>query len=133
MIEVIIVIAILSIILGMGAVFMTDAIGRSVALNEQNLVSTLLIGQRTKALSNINQTSHGLKVEASQYTLFEGVSFAAGTNKRSIAKGAGVTTGGDTEFVFGQLSGTSTTASMTITDGAKTATISVNAEGRVEW
>ncbi|MBY0539273.1 type II secretion system GspH family protein [Patescibacteria group bacterium] len=133
MIEVIVVIGILSVILGTGAVFMTDAIGRSVALNEQNLIATLLMGQRTKALSNINQTSHGLKVEAAQYTLFEGVSFVAGTNKRSIAKGAGVTTGGDTEFVFGQLSGTSTAAAMAVTDGAKTATISVNTEGRVEW
>ncbi len=133
MIEVIIVIAILAVIFGTGSLFMFDAIGRSVALNEQNLVSTLLMGQRTKALSNVNQTSHGLKMEANQYTLFEGVSFAAGTNKRAVAKGAGVTTSGDTEFVFGQLSGTSTPASMTITDGAKTATIDVNAEGRIEW
>ena len=133
MIEIIVVIGILALILGTGSIVMFDAIGRSVAINEQNIVVTLLMGQRTKALSNLNQRSHGLMVEANQYTLFEGVSFAAGTNKRAVAKGAGVTTGGNTEFVFGQLSGTSTSASMTITDGAKVATIDINAEGRIEW
>ena len=133
MIELIVVIAIVGAIFAAGSIVMFDSIQRSVALNEQNLVVTLLMGQRTKALSNVNQSSFGLKVEANQYTLFQGNSFSGGVDLRPVQKGTAITTGGDTEFVFGQLSGTSTAGTMTVTDGSKTVSIVVNSEGRIEW
>lgn len=133
MIEIIVVVGILALLLSVGSVMAFNSIERSVASNEQNLLATLLIGQRTKALANLNQNSHGLKVETNQYTLFEGNSFAAGTNKRSVTKSAGITTGGASEIIFGQLTGTSSLQSITITDGSMTYTIDINQEGRIEW
>jgi prepilin-type N-terminal cleavage/methylation domain-containing protein len=134
-IEIIVVLGIMTVVFGMGSILFFDSIQRSVSKNEATLVATLLTGQRTKALSNVNQHSFGLKVEPSAYTTFEGSSFLAGTNMLSVAKGSAITTSGDTEVVFNQLTGNNSAGLLTIniTDGAKTVPIAINSEGRVDW
>jgi prepilin-type N-terminal cleavage/methylation domain-containing protein len=125
LLEVIIVIAIVALIAGMGLVIGYDTLSRSNVHEERDLVATLLASMRAKALANIDESGHILKIEADEY-LVDG---------KAIARDTSVALSGDSEVVFEQLSGNAPACpcTITLTQDSKTQTISINEVGRIEW
>ena len=71
------------------------------------------------------------------YTIFEGgsyVSGAAGNIVTEASYGVFITTPTlPFDIMFNQLSGDSTDATITVSDGVKSYNITVNSEGRIDW
>jgi prepilin-type N-terminal cleavage/methylation domain-containing protein len=119
-----------------------DSISRSAVVSERDLfVSLLLRGARAASLANLNEVSHGIKIDnsAHEYILFNGNTFdpLSTTNRRIPYTQNNIVvtnTGGDT-IVFEQLSGKVTAGSGTITidNGDKNQTVLIGATGQIDW
>jgi prepilin-type N-terminal cleavage/methylation domain-containing protein len=136
LIEVLLVIALLTIAAGATLIIGTDSIGRSTARSERDLVVTLLQTARAEAMANTDEVPHGLHVGSDAYFLFKGASYVSSDpTNRSYVKEDAVLVSGPTDIVFEQLSGSVTTGGGTLlfTDSGQTASTSVNAEGRIDW
>lgn len=129
------------------AVFILTAIGalalfigldqyRNYALNaERDTILAILKKARNQAMNNINEDQYGLSIQASQYIIFQGASYASrvASNDEIIPKSTAITTGGVTEVVFNQLRGdiSTTPGDITVSNNIRTFTISINSEGRI--
>lgn len=103
---------------------------------ERDTVVALLERARSEALNNINQAGHGVYVGASNYTIFEGNSYAARDPAfdENFNHSQNITFSGLNEFRFAPLDAFSNTVGIiTLSSGAEVFTVSVNSEGRVDW
>jgi hypothetical protein len=102
---------------------------------------------RSRAMANVNQHTWGVCYETTnpadpKYVIFSGASYASAFTTEFVPANPGVTfdltsaptlpcvSGG---IVFAQLTGNSSSASATLTEGGITSTVAVNAMGRVDW
>jgi len=133
MIEVIIAIAILSILFGLGLFLSMDFYRAYLFRYERNLAVSLLEKSRSRAMANIGQLPHGVRFDlgTSEYIMFYG------SVEERIQASKAVTIDWPNDVVFDQLSGDCTTCSptldITISHNARTAIITVNSEGTVLW
>ncbi len=136
LIEILVVMAIIASLVGLGF-FMSVDVYSSTSFNSDVESLAFLLGRaRGQALNNIDGLPHVVKIEPGQYILFEGQNFALRNQAKdeiSAFNGNLLFTGPD-EIIFSQLSGDSTASgSLVLSDGFKTATISLNYEGRIDW
>jgi len=130
-------VAIIVIISGLG-LFVGLDFYKTFALNsERDIVVGIIMKSRNKAANNFNESPHGVYVDVSGYTIFQGATYASRDQSydEMIKRNSVVTASGLQEMVFEQLSGGLTTAEgdITLSNGAKSVTISMNNEGRINW
>lgn len=143
LLETLVVISILVVLLMM-TVFMTmDSFHGYSSRSQRDEVVMLLQRARSHAQNNIYQTKWGVCADlaAQQYVLFEGsyVASAARNEYTSMSLGVTVvslpptflcTSGGQ---IFTQLSATTSNTAIVLTQTGRTATISINNEGAINW
>lgn len=135
LIEIIIAVFVITMI-GSLALFIGIDQYRNYALRaERDMIQAILKKARNQAMNNINEDPHGISLQASEYIVFQGSSYASRDPlyDESLLKSPAITTGGLTEVVFKQLRGDISTApgDITVSNGIKTFTISINREGRI--
>lgn len=125
-----VVLALVGIIAAMGVIMGFDTLGRSSVHEERDLLVTLLTGQRAKALANVNESAHGLRIEDDSYVLVE----VESGDEREVERNENVVVDPEVEIVFEQLSGTvSDEVELTLSQEGKTQSVEVNEAGRIEW
>jgi prepilin-type N-terminal cleavage/methylation domain-containing protein len=136
LIEIIVVIAIFTMIMSLGLFMTFDTYRGFSSRSERDTVVSLLTSARSAAMANINQTSWGICYIAPNYITFRGTTCTAGAATNiAVPTGGGVAVAGLylPGVVFTQLSGTTTATTTTITQNGRTSTITVNYEGTITW
>ncbi len=105
--------------------------------SERDIVIGVLMKARNKASNNFNQSSHGIFIDSTGYTVFQGTSYASRNQAYDelIKRNNSVTASGLSEIVFEQLTGSLITlqGDITLTNNVKSINISLNNEGRINW
>lgn len=149
LIELLVVGALISLLLGLSLLIGYDSVARSSVSNERDLVVSLLNTVRAKALANVNESDHGLYVDADNYVLFElrdgedDFGESDEDSHREIPRGKDVEiTGPDGttdpfEIIFIQLSADVPedygVGTITLFGSGQSTTIEINKYGRIEW
>jgi prepilin-type N-terminal cleavage/methylation domain-containing protein len=141
-IEVLVVLGLFAILGGLALFVSMDTYRGSNFRTERDLVVGILQHARALAVNNTcmgtctNGLPHGVHIENSSYTIFQGAyDQNAPTNARFTANTLFSPTA-TTEIIFFQLAGTTTCSACTVTisDGTgHTSTITVTAEGQITW
>lgn len=137
LLEILVVMGLFALLASVGAIMAFDSVTRSTVQNERDVVVLMLTGARTRALANMNESAHGVRIEPSQivvYELFHGS--GSELNVRSTPRNTAVLSSpSNANIVFSQLSAKVSTGvgSLTLTDSSKTAVIEVDGNGRIEW
>ncbi|PJE50775.1 MAG: hypothetical protein COV29_03535 [Candidatus Yanofskybacteria bacterium CG10_big_fil_rev_8_21_14_0_10_36_16] len=138
--EVVFSMAIISLIASLG-LFLSMDFYRGYAFSaERDTAVSVLHRARAKAMANINESKHGVKIEDDRYVLFQTDSDFIGRDSsydQNIPFEQNTVFSGDTNVViFNQLSGNTGFVSnnvILISDGFKIATISINFEGGIDY
>jgi prepilin-type N-terminal cleavage/methylation domain-containing protein len=137
LIEIIVVLTLFSILgalmLGIGV----DSVERTIVGEKRTMVVELLERARTRSMSNIGALPHGVYVTGADITLFQGGTYVPGnpSNEISTSNEQVTITAPATPFsvVFTQLSGTTTPVAITFSNNGQSYSVTVNAEGRIDW
>lgn len=135
-VEVLIVVAILTIVFGFSLGVGSNFYSSQVLIGERDSVVSLLRNARTRAMNNTNQSSHGVFIDTNQYVAFDGESYAARNQAYDAVfpRSAGVTITGPLEIVFKVMEGTSNVSgTIAVTNGVGNVNIVLNNEGRINW
>lgn len=137
LIEILVTMGIFAVLLSLGLWFGIDFYKVYAFNSEQQLVVGLLQKARSQSLANINQQPHGLHIDSSGYTVFEGSTYASNPSSyQTYEKHPGVTNN-NLDITFEQLSGrplpVPTTKTLTLQLDSKSATITINPEGQINW
>jgi prepilin-type N-terminal cleavage/methylation domain-containing protein len=140
-IEVLLVMALVAFVAGMGLTVSFSSIAQSNAVQERDLLASLLISARARALANVNEREHGVHIDSTEYIIFEvdaGDDFADRDTDydRVVERNDAVDIDPmDSEIIFEQLSGNVSTGigDYTITQGENEQVVSINAAGRIDW
>lgn len=136
MIEIIVVVALFAIVAGFGLFVSMDSYRSYNFRSERNLVISLLQKARTESMANINQTPHGVHVDANQYVLFQGSPYSSSNPSNQVFPASSIVShSGMTEVTFDQLSGNAsvTGGNLTIQQAINNSIISINNEGQINW
>ncbi len=142
-IEVLVALAIMGSILGMGTILQSDAVTRNEVKNERDtFISALLMTARARALANVHGHAHGVYIDNTDraYVLFEGTTYDAflDTHQRiPFQSDYTVIThdhGSDT-ILFEALTGNvlEGTGTYTLAQNNYTLVVDINDVGRVDW
>ena len=141
LIEILVAFGIFVLILSLGLLLAMDFY-KTYAFNyETSLLAASLQSARSRALSNMNQSPHGLHFENGVYVIFEGGSYDSSDPKNKTIpmsylvevkdEATGLPAG---DIIFEQLSGSvSGDFALLVQSGAKSSQISVNREGGINW
>ncbi len=143
LIEVIVVLAIITMIIGATLIFDINSFRGEAFRGERNNLVVALQTARADALNNVNQSKHGVKINPSGfsgYVIFEGNSFGSSTPslREEIATSYPVTISSSSpdEIIFTQLSGDANfDGEVVLIDEERNATTSIviNHEGKIGW
>ena len=102
---------------------------------ERTLMLALLREARTMSLAGNGSADHGLHVYGSDYTLFEGSTYAGRDQSKDevFPRESAVTISGPSDIIFKYLTARTASVSFTLDNGTKTTNIYVNKEGRIDW
>jgi len=137
LIEMLLVLALVSLVAGLGLPITIDAYRNNNLRSEQDLLVGLLQKARSQSMHNINQKAHGVYVAQSpvRYLLFQGDSYASRDSAEDISFPANphYELSGLHEVVFSQLSGTSTVVGdIFFSNGVRSSfAIGINSEGQI--
>lgn len=139
--ETLIVIGIFTIIVSFGLTVDLNFLKSDILHKERSVIVSALEKARSRSMNNIFQSPHGFCYISPNYVIFRdgvGTRCVAGavTNELiganvNIAENLGSTF--PAVIIFSQLSGTTTDSAIHITDGIKSADITTNYEGRINW
>lgn len=139
LIELIIVLAITTTILGVGFFVSLDAYRQHVFQSERTVLVSVLQKARSRALSNMYQSAHGVCYEEPNYIIFRGTTCASGLfgneeipSNISLARASRFSNSFPT-VIFTPLSATTTPTSIALTDGVRNASIDIKYEGTINW
>jgi prepilin-type N-terminal cleavage/methylation domain-containing protein len=141
LIEVLVVMGILGILSTLGYLVTIDFY-KSYSFNaERDTIVSLLQKARAESLSNINNSAHGVYMDGTNYTVFQGAAYNSGNSlNQSIPVSPGISIQPQPPLTmpltidFTQLSGdSSVNGNFTLTDGKRSETISLNNEGQINW
>lgn len=139
-IEVMIVIAITLFFAGMGIFLSTDVYRSSLFRADADSVVSVLQRARNRAINNINESTHGVHITTSGYTIFQGPTFDQNDLKNEfvpIGSGYTFTPAVPIDIVFQQLSGEANfNGSLVVTNISKNPipmTVNINNEGRIDY
>jgi prepilin-type N-terminal cleavage/methylation domain-containing protein len=99
----------------------------------QNHLSYLKLA-RAYAMANKNASAHGVRIGEGGATIFQGSSFAGRDQNKDqfFPRSFFVSTSGSSEIIFGALSGTSTSVTITISNTRGSYNITINTHGKIE-
>jgi len=137
LIEILVVVAIIGLIISVGLTLDLNSFKRDIFHSEESIILSLLEKARSRSMTNYYQTTHGLCYIAPNYVIFRGTTCTAVGSEISpanavVASASNFSTTFPT-IVFTQLTGTTTAATIHITDGVKSADIILNNEGTINW
>lgn len=137
LIEIIVVIAVLTVIISFGTVVDFSSFTSSTFQDEELKIIALLQKARSRGMSNIFESAHGVCYSSGNYILFRGntcdtLSTEIITANTKISEVSDFSTSFPV-VVFNQLTGNTTGATIHIADGIKTADITINNEGTINW
>ncbi|MEK7548914.1 MAG: prepilin-type N-terminal cleavage/methylation domain-containing protein [Patescibacteria group bacterium] len=135
-IEIIIAVAILVLIFGLGGNMGLNFYRQYLREQSKSDLTTILKKARSRAMADINQSNHGVYVGENQYILFQGSSYLSRTTEydQAFDKASGISASGLDEIVFERFRGNSSASSTIILTDVftnKTKTIEINYEGRI--
>jgi prepilin-type N-terminal cleavage/methylation domain-containing protein len=137
LIEILIVMAILITLIGLGVFMSMDSYRAYLSRSERDTVVSLLQRTRSRAMANVYQTPWGMCYIVPNYIVFRGTTCTAGaaTNETTPGNSSAVLTGltSVSPVVFSQIAGTTTAATITVTENARVSTIGINYEGTIIW
>ena len=134
MVEVLIVMGIFIILTAM-SVFFDMSFYRGTSFNsDYDMFVGVLQRTRSRAINNINESRHGLRIGTEKYILFRVDPSGTEYVNEEISRNPSTDFNGFSEVIFYRLSGSSNfSGNIILTDGAKTATVSINDEGQIDW
>lgn len=133
-IEIIVVVAIISLLATFSLFMSMETFRGTLRRSEGQMVTTLLQKARSRALSNLSQSSWGVCYIAPNYVLFRGTACTAGHAENETVPANPVTPATFlSPVVFSALSATSTGGIITVVEGTRVSTTTVNAAGRIDW
>jgi len=135
LIEIIIALAILTLLLGITLPLGWDFYTTTTLQSERDTLVSLVTRARAYTLTNRNSAPHGLALSGQTFTLFQGASYAAHTPQydEPFPRTSSVVITGPSEIVFTPLSGDAPQATFTLTLGNKSRSITVNQEGMIDY
>lgn len=131
--EVLIVIGILGVMALFTVGIDTRSISRSTASAESTELLQMLIHARSRAMNNEYQMPHGVYIDTNNFVLFRGNSYGSAVATELTPRSTHVSAVGASEFVFTQLSGTTSAQTVTLASGADSVDIDINETGAIAW
>lgn len=139
LVEIVVVVTLIVLLAGLGLWVGMDVYrGYGFRSEARAFVSTLQRA-RLEAMVNMNEVPHGVHLEDSSYTVFQGAAYGADPvfNRRNSFLYRVTLVGNPAlprDVIFEQLSGrVSVPGTVTLTDGARSSTITIDHEGRISW
>jgi prepilin-type N-terminal cleavage/methylation domain-containing protein len=140
LIELLVVIAIFAILASLALFFSIDFFRTYATTSEETTLVSALSKARSQSLANINGKPHGVRIEPTGYTIFEGSTFVANqSSNQFIAVNSSVHPQSTIDILFAQVSGNATCTPIipnciiTMIGGNSTKTITINAQGAILW
>lgn len=138
LIEVLVVLGVFVIVAGFSLFMGIDAIARGSAMGERDTLVSMLVSARTAGLANIHERPHGVRIDATHFTRFEGTAFDSfPATHKAVARNGAVAVSGPTlpvDIIFSQLAATTTGYStITVSEAPASYTIDINSMGQIEW
>ncbi|MDP1689244.1 MAG: prepilin-type N-terminal cleavage/methylation domain-containing protein [bacterium] len=136
LIEVLVVISIFTMLLGIGLFFSFDFYRGYQISTERDIAVGILEKARSRAMSNIFESSHGVHVEQGQYVIFRGNIYVVGAGTNEVIPGNATISKNPMPYdiVFAELTGLPDIAgNLTLSDGVNIKIITINNEGRIDW
>lgn len=132
-IEIAVVIGLFALIIALALIMSMDVWRGSSFQSEQDIVLSLLYKARSRAVSNINESNHGLCIDQDErkYIVFEGDNCDADGTAFDMSNGFTFT--GDTEIVFDARTGSTNGYAFTIDGQGKSREFTINPEGGITW
>ena len=117
LIEIVIVVAIISLLGVMGVVVGVDTYSRYIFRSDLDKIVALLQKARSSAMSNINEQKHRVKLDEVEKS--EAVTYSDTCPSHQV--------------IFDQLTGNTADCEITITEGSRVTTITINAQGGINY
>lgn len=137
MMETLVVIGLFAILITLGLFISMDVWRGSSFQSEQDIVISLLYKARSRALSNIGESNHGLYIDTSnrEYVLFEGTYSSSTPDNQPFEMNKNFTLTGnvDTEIIFLAREGTTGGYTITMDGQGRSRTFTINNEGGISW
>jgi len=136
LVEILIVVAILSLIGGFGIIVSANFYRNQSILADQSDLISLLRKARNSALNNLNESGHGVYIGADEYVVFQGDTYATRNTvfDEEYSHSGGLQFSGLQEITFQQLEGNANASgTIAVSNGVQTTTVSINSEGRIYW
>ncbi len=133
-IELLVSIAILVGISGLGLFVSIDFYKSYILNSERDIVVSILQSARNYSITNINESKHGVYFNPTEYVIFQGNSYATRTiiYDENIKVNPGITHTGLQEIIFQQLTGEpAITGDIVLNNSVRSLIISVQNEGRI--
>ncbi|MDE2399788.1 MAG: prepilin-type N-terminal cleavage/methylation domain-containing protein [Patescibacteria group bacterium] len=137
LIEILVVIAILIVVISFGMLVDFSSFTSSTFQGEEAKIVSVLERARSHAMANMFNTTSGVCYDATthSYVIFQG-SVCTSTGSELIPANTNIAENPSTTFptfVFSRLTGNTTGGIIHITDGSKSADITLNNEGTINW
>ena len=134
LVEMVISLAILTLIVGMGVPTTIGFFQRQSVTAERDTLVSLLRRARTEAMTNRSESAHGLFIDTSSYIIYQGNAYDArvAMYDEVFPRGGGITVATTTDINFSALSGdASSSVTLAVSQSTKTVTITINTEGSI--
>jgi prepilin-type N-terminal cleavage/methylation domain-containing protein len=138
LLEVIIVVGIFSVLATLGLFMSMETFRGTLYRSEEALIVSLLQKARSRSMANVAQSPWSVCYIAPNYVIAKGSACTSIAAYEVIEANAKVSA--DSDFahtfpvvVFTQLSGNATAAAVTVTQDARSSTISINSVGTIIW
>jgi prepilin-type N-terminal cleavage/methylation domain-containing protein len=135
LVEMLVVLGIFSVMAAAFAPFTYDSYQSTLFLSEKSSLVSLLQHARQQSIDNMDGMPHGVHFGNDEATMFEGETYASSsTQSGEVDLSKTVTLVGGADVVFAQLSGISSEPmSLQLIDGRRSASITVETSGRIDY
>ncbi len=134
LIEILIVMAILCMIIAFGSIIDLSAFKSDNFEVEKSKIISVLERARSHSMANMFDSSFGVCYIAPDYIIFRGGTCTISATSETISANTNITTSfAPTAIIFEGLTGNTTSATIHLTDGIKSADININNEGTISW
>lgn len=133
LIEILVVIAIMSVILSFGLAVDLNIFKGDSFRAEQSTIVSVLSRARSRAMANLFYDDHGVCYVVPNYVIFQGNTCLVAGSELIPANVNIISTFTPAKIVFKRLTGNTTGATIHLTDGIKSAYIIINNEGAINW
>ncbi len=136
LIEVLISLTLTALLARAGIPLVMDSYRTYLLASEVRTAVSIMRRAESFAMSNQGQSAHGVRILADQFLLFRGASYASRTQAydEAFPRLSGITISGPDEVVFASVSGLpSATGTIGLSNGPKSANITVNSQGSISF